>query len=210
MRLSCTEIGHALQGNMRPQKASGLLLCRRWAREYAYPGSIWTPLRGLSISYLVERGKEAERFLRERKQRFAPPIVDTLIRQLRAELAAGVRAGERISDLRARVRRVLVDQAPDRISKIARTEVVGALNAGANAAYNRSPVVGQKKWLTARDDRVRVGTFDHREADGQVVDKDQPFTVSGESLMFPGDPNGSPGNIIRCRCTIRPVISRSP
>ncbi len=159
--------------------------------------------------------EEAERFLRERAERFSPPIVDTLIQELRADLVAGVRAGERISDLRARVRRVLVDQAPDRISKIARTEVVGALNAGANAAYNRSPVVGQKKWLTARDDRVRrirrpTDRFDHVAADGQIVNKEDPFVVGGEPLMHPGDPNGSPGNIIRCRCTIRPVISRSP
>ena len=29
---------------------------------------------------------------------------------------------------------------------------------------------------------------------------DDPFIVGGEELMFPGDPNGSPGNVINCRC----------
>jgi len=93
--------------------------------------------------------EEAEQFLRERAERFSPPIVDTLIRQLREELVEGVRAGERISDLRARVQRVLVDQAPDRVNKIVRTEVIGGLNRGSLEAYKRSPVVGKKVWLTA-------------------------------------------------------------
>ena len=155
--------------------------------------------------------EEAERFLRDRKQRYAPPIVDTLIRQLRAELVAGVRAGERISDLRARVRRVLVDQAPDRVNKIIRTEVVGALNRGSLEAYKRSPVVGKKVWLTARDGRVRPtkpGHFNHQAADGQTVPKEEPFNVSGEQLQHPGDPSGSAGNIIRCRCAMKPVLAK--
>jgi len=155
--------------------------------------------------------EEAERFLRDRKQRYAPPIVDTLIRQLRAELVAGVRAGERISDLRARVQRVLVDQAPDRVNKIVRTEVIGGLNRGSLEAYKRSPVVGKKVWLTARDGRVRPtkpGHFNHQAADGQTVPKGEPFIVSGELLMHPGDPNGSPGNIIRCRCAMKPVLAK--
>ncbi len=156
--------------------------------------------------------EEAERFLRERAERFSPPIVDTLIRQLRAELVAGVRAGERISDLRNRVRRVLVAQTPDRIDKIVRTEVIGALNRGANAAYNRSPVVEKKTWLTSRDARVRGNQsddqFNHVAADGQTVLKEDPFIVGGELLMHPGDPNGSPGNIIRCRCAMKPVLAR--
>ncbi len=156
--------------------------------------------------------EEAERFLQERAERYAPPIAATFIRQLREQLVAGVRAGERISDLRARVRRVLVGQTPDRINKIIRTEVVGALNRGANAAYNRSPVVGQKVWLTARDGRVRGlqpdDQFNHVQADGQTVNKEDPFIVGGELLMHPGDPAGSPGNIVRCRCAMKPVLRR--
>ena len=155
--------------------------------------------------------EEFERFLQERKQRYAPQIVDTLLGQLRSELVAGVRAGDRITDLQARVRRVLVDQAPDRINKITRTEVIGGLNRGSLAAYNRSPVVERKTWLTARDDRVRPtkpGHFDHQAADGQTVPKGDPFIVSGEQLQHPGDPSGSAGNIIRCRCAMKPVLAK--
>jgi len=155
--------------------------------------------------------EEAERFIRERAKNFSPPITSTLLRQLREQLVEGVRAGERISDLRKRIRRVLVGQAPDRVNKIVRTEVIGGLNRGSLAAYNRSPVVEKKTWLTARDGRVRPtkpGHFNHQSADGQTVPKGDPFIVSGEQLQHPGDPAGSAGNIIRCRCAMKPILRR--
>jgi hypothetical protein len=34
-----------------------------------------------------------------------------------------------------------------------------------------------------------------------VVGKDEPFIVMGEQLDYPGDPVGSAGNVINCRCT---------
>jgi len=156
------------------------------------------------------------RFIRDRDEGlvgppYSPPIADTLITQLRGELAAGVRGGERLSDMQTRVRRLFAGpKTRIRAERIARTEVVGAMNRASNEAYNKSEVVGKKKWLTSRDDRVRPtksGHFDHRTADGQIVDKDSRFEVSGELLRHPGDPLGSPGNIIRCRCAIRPVLA---
>ena len=29
---------------------------------------------------------------------------------------------------------------------------------------------------------------------------DEPFVVDGEELMYPGDENGSPENVINCQC----------
>jgi uncharacterized protein with gpF-like domain len=61
-----------------------------------------------------------------------------------------------------------------------------------------------KEWLTAGDERVRDM---HVAADGQITKLDDYFNVGGEYLMYPGDPNGSPENIINCRCVSLPVIS---
>lgn len=60
-----------------------------------------------------------------------------------------------------------------------------------------------KTWRSQGDSRVRTGDFNHLAADGQRVPADQPFTVSGESLMWPGDTSmgASIGNVIRCRCS---------
>jgi hypothetical protein len=42
----------------------------------------------------------------------------------------------------------------------------------------------------------------HRDADGQTVPVFMPFQVAGEPLQFPGDPSGSPENVINCRCDL--------
>jgi hypothetical protein len=48
------------------------------------------------------------------------------------------------------------------------------------------------------DNRTRE---DHAAADGQRVPVGEPFIVGGESLEFPGDPAGSPEQVINCRCS---------
>ncbi len=80
---------------------------------------------------------------------------------------------------------------------IARTETNGAYNGGA-AIMRKALGVSKKEWISTLDDRVRE---EHFLADGQVVDADQPFSVGGEELQYPGDPKGSIWNIANCRCT---------
>lgn len=60
-----------------------------------------------------------------------------------------------------------------------------------------------KLWVTQGDSRVRTGSYDHLDADGQRVPVSQPFDVSGERLMWPGDWSlgASGGNIYGCRCS---------
>lgn len=52
-------------------------------------------------------------------------------------------------------------------------------------------------WNAVMDERTRD---DHADADQQVVNLGDPFEVGGEELMYPGDPAGSDGNVINCRC----------
>ena len=61
----------------------------------------------------------------------------------------------------------------------------------------------EKVWIAVLDQKTRIG---HVWADGQIVDANEPFLVDGEYLQFPGDPNGSPGNTINCRCASVPRI----
>jgi uncharacterized protein with gpF-like domain len=91
---------------------------------------------------------------------------------------------------------------PTRARTVAQTAVTGAWEAGQEAAYAEGGV-DEKAWLTRRDGDVREA---HAAADRQQVAVGDPYTVGGESLMYPGDPNGSAGNVIRCRCTSRPVL----
>lgn len=65
-------------------------------------------------------------------------------------------------------------------------------------SLRESPVT--KEWVTVGDERVRQA---HVFADSQVVTLNQPFTVGGQQLRWPGDTSlgASAGNVINCRCS---------
>lgn len=94
---------------------------------------------------------------------------------------------------------------------VTRTEVVRAANAAAELEAQQSEIVLDKEWISAHDGRVRrppKSKFDHWDLDGQVVPGERPFFSGGEELQFPGDPNGSAGNVIQCRCTVAYIPRR--
>lgn len=134
---------------------------------------------------------------------------DEVYRQIIAELGASVAAGEDAEAQAARVRHVLdvtgTENWPARARTVAVTEVHRAYNMGATAAALR---VQQQEpgprlikiWMSRHDSAVRPA---HRLADGQAQFVSQPFVVAGEPLMAPGDPSGSPWNVINCRCKQR-------
>ena len=63
----------------------------------------------------------------------------------------------------------------------------------------------QKQWLHLSIAKIpRPG---HIVADGQVANVDEPFTVEGESLMYPRDTNGDPENTINCHCLMKPYFA---
>ena len=81
---------------------------------------------------------------------------------------------------------------------IARTEVHRTASFANEIAAESMGIAGTKKeWVAVRDARTRVA---HLVASGQKVGLEEPFIVGGEQLKYPGDPAGSPGNTINCRC----------
>lgn len=89
-------------------------------------------------------------------------------------------------------------------------------NAGANRAQLETLRVAgytHKRWLTARDARVRraIGKslFDHAKMDNQTVLLDESFvTPAGYKLLYPGDRSlgAAAGEIINCRCTMIGIV----
>lgn len=108
-------------------------------------------------------------------------------------LAAEITPGHAAYDKR-------LDVISDRVS---RTLAISAFNGGdqdghvaaAQAAGHKMPT---KRWLSSHDTKVRPT---HAEADGQVVDLDQDFTVGGFAAQFPGDWRLPPQEAVNCRCT---------
>lgn len=97
-------------------------------------------------------------------------------------------------------------------ARIARTEVNIASNAGTLAAGETYEYQMQKEWVAVHDHRTR-GTnpeddASHVSLNGTVIDFEDVFIDprNGDRLKSPGDPNGSAGSIINCRCqlTLKP------
>lgn len=138
--------------------------------------------------------------LRQRAAMFAEKIEGITAAELEEIIRRGITEGWDLTGFTEEIRKAGLFSW-DRAVRIARTEVGGVLNGG-ECQYYAEQGVAQKEWLATQDDRVRDG---HSDADGQVVAISEYFLVGGERLFYPGDPAGSPENILNCRCTIIPV-----
>lgn len=131
-------------------------------------------------------------------------INKTTRNELYAELQTGFREGEGIRKLSARIMDVFDGADKYRAEMIARTEVIGASNAGAMEGYKEAGIK-YKRWIASPKGDYRP---DHLEMMGQApIPLDEPFIVGGEEMMQPGDESlgASAGNIINCRCAISGV-----
>lgn len=95
------------------------------------------------------------------------------------------------------------EQWKGRAETIARTEAVGAYNAGTFRGFQglAAQLGGEweKGWLATDDDRTRPT---HHEADLQRVPLGAHFSVGGFPALYPGDPTLPPGEVINCRCSM--------
>lgn len=151
--------------------------------------------RAAMVTYLAQ--------VRNRLVRIPEEVFDLVAH----ELATGINLGETIPELRDRIDMVLSttrsERWPNRATVVARTETIGALNAGRAEAFKavveETGEVLERVWLATDDNRTR---HTHQEADGQRVPLGSPFNVGGFELAFPGDPSGPPQEVIQCRCTM--------
>jgi len=129
-------------------------------------------------------------------------INDTTKNILRGIIDKGIKEGKSYIDIAKDIRSIEDLTNKNRSKMIAITETHSAFNKSIfESIENENVKMATKEWMNAGDERVRDYPFDHVKANGETVDMDEYFTMTGENLLYPGDPvNGSPGNIIRCRC----------
>lgn len=134
-------------------------------------------------------------------------IPDTVFAQVNTLVQKGAHEGWGIDELASQVDQVLLDTDSDRWQNrartIARTEAVGAYNAGQFQGFQAlAESLGgrwEKGWLATEDERTRPT---HRHADLQRVPLAVPFSVGGFPGMFPGDPELPAQEVINCRCSM--------
>lgn len=160
----------------------------------------------------------AASFIEGRTHLVLDSTMQTTWKELRKALAEKVGAQATLPQLEEVIREVMAGRIQSSVDTIARTEVVSAFNFGNFEAFTQAgpEIVERVVWITARDERVRDGEgTGHDEAEGQERIVGQPFNVRGsadlpfESMRFPGDPTGSPGNTINCRCALMPIPAQA-
>lgn len=134
--------------------------------------------------------------MRDRLTVLAGQITDTTRAIIDAELLhAGVAGGETVDQLADRIRSVFADLSTWRAKTIARTEVVGGMNAAAHRVAVDSGLVVSRTWLATKDARTRPS---HQRQDGHTVRGTE--TVYPNGCRYPGDPAGPASETVACRC----------
>lgn len=127
-------------------------------------------------------------------------VTQTLTNDILDTVANGLEEAKTIDEIADDIEAYNLAQIiPNRSKVIARTEVLGAMSHGQEAAMeDYEKITGrrlEKIWLTHKDGRERQS---HENLDGERVWKDGVFS---NGLRFPRDPNGPPEETIQCRCS---------
>jgi len=122
-------------------------------------------------------------------------LIDKMVPEI---IDQGIGGGAAQTMLRDQINSAWHEMKRFRTERIARTEVNRASNWGSLEGAKSVGMSQDKVWMSAFSPDSRET---HNAADGQRVDINEPFTVGGESLMYPGDPAGSVGNTVNCLCS---------
>ena len=117
-------------------------------------------------------------------------------------ITQGVIQGESIPKISKRIAEKLGSSNEKSMTRIARTAMTSAQNAGRIEAMHNAQDMGievKKLWISTLDNRTRDA---HRDLDGQTQLVDDPFKSRLGDIMFPGDPNATPANVWHCRCAL--------
>jgi len=173
--------------------------------------------RTLGRTYRRVLGRDPERdpfvaqYLNEAGNRLVR-IPDEVYALIVTAVEEGIRRGQGVDDVAEAVDEILTatgsERWRNRAITVARTETMGAVNAGVYrsavlSAREDGDFAPMKVWLATDDNRTRPT---HNAADKQRTLLESPFVVGGADLLFPGDPRGPAGEVINCRCTMLPVV----
>ena len=157
--------------------------------------------------------KELLKFLLDRGGSRIVSVRYHYIKFIQEIIARGINDGKAIREITNDIQKLVKSRNWYRWQalRIARTETTAAANFAAVTSSRVSGVVMEKEWISSLDARTRRppdSHFDHYDMNGVKVPLDTNFDVSGENLLFPGDPKGSAGNVINCRCTVAQIPKR--
>lgn len=163
------------------------------------------------VSFFLVNEKAVKRLVEKQPKLLPDPKVDIPKdmrwnqQKMTSAVTQGVLQGESSKQIAKRLQRVVGMNQRSAMSA-ARTAVTGAENAGRMEMFKDAEDMGLnivKVWMATADGRTRES---HLWINGEEKPLDKEFS---NGCMFPGDPNGEPGEVINCRCSMGNQIDRS-
>lgn len=125
-------------------------------------------------------------------------ILNTTSDRIQEVVLEGLRQGMSKEEIAEEIEELYADMEEERAPTIARTESLTGSQAGSYFAVMALGILTgitlKKNWLTMQDRKVRPS---HARVNGERKGVNEPYS---NGLMFPGDPEGSPEEVINCRC----------
>jgi len=119
--------------------------------------------------------------------------------RMRDTLAEGIKKGETVTDLAARVLAKHREEYIGQAKVVARTETMASFSE-AREETKREAGITTHEWLTARDDKVR----ENHMIDGEQTTIGEPFS---NGLLYPLEPGAGPEDACNCRCIAAAVVN---
>lgn len=145
-------------------------------------------------------------------------VIDTIREKVISLVEQAIEQNLTIEQMQAFLRRTIADPKFTRYQalRISRTETTTAANHAAMVSGETSGIVLVKEWISTLSDRTRRkprDQFDHLHMNGQQVEMNEKFVLRSrdgvvDQMEYPGDPAGSAGDIIQCRCAMALVPKR--
>jgi hypothetical protein len=135
--------------------------------------------------------------IEQRTARLVTNVTETTRAAIRDAIALGRLRGMGTQQMATLIRDTTYGEITKaRAQVIARTETVGALNAGEYLAATGSGIMRSKTWITQADGRVRPSHAAQNNLTIPLAD------VFPNGLRFPHEPGAPADEVIQCRCTM--------
>ena len=141
---------------------------------------------------------ELERYIDDNVATLVVGISDNTRNKIQNVINDSFGNGQSVNQTGNALRNAIIGMGIARANLIARTEVHRTASFANEIVAESMGIAGtRKEWVSVNDGRTRIS---HALASGQQVGLEEPFIVGGDRLNYPGDPAGSPGETINCRC----------
>ena len=163
-------------------------------------------------AYLTEFEKNIINWLYQNSLTRIESVKKTYVEYLKELISEGIAENKTIREIATDIQKLIKSRNFYRYQalRIARTETTAAANYSSLVAANSSGVVTEKVWISANDSRTRKtpkNEYNHVVMNGIAVEVNEKFKVPStnnilgyEEMEYAGDPKGSAGNVINCRC----------